>query len=1282
MNWLFRFFVFLGLLVVVALFSALLAPYFVSWERFTKDFETQATRIVGQPVTVGGDSNLRILPLPFISFENLIIGQNADGSPLMTIGEFSLRAELFPFLSGEVRIVEMSMDRPHLNLQVAPNGTIAWTAPREAMVDPEQVNIEKLAVNNGSINITGLAGGRSLAVEKLQGDFVARSLAGPWRINADAEIEGVASRLAVSTGSYRREEGELRLKVEASRDDQPYRLLIDGPVKLQNEILNWSGEFSLTPIPGESLSDFSSEAEALPVHTNGSFIASPELVQVTDYRMEVGKREDPYVITGQGQLAFRESVFFRMTADGRQVDLDRFQDSEPGDAPTSLERRLAVVRSILDRIPVPDAKGEIDALLPAVVAGDTLIRDVRAKVRPFGKGWELRSFDATFPGNTIVEATGRVGIKEEFGFAGNMVLASRQPSGLAAWLSGGVDAQIRRLSALGFSSDVTLSMRQAVLDNLELRLDDATLTGRLQRLAPVDGRAALVAELEGNRVNLQDLQALYSLTQDQQSSEITSHDLDVRIKAALLEVQYDEIPIEAAGVDGWVRIRDGDISIEKLHAQSFYGTSIASRGRLENVLQNPNGNLQLDLKAENARDALQFVSRFTGEFPLLQTWVGDPVLTENTQLTVELDTRALNAGARGLLLVSGTTGNSAVEGRVGFNGSFSNLSQVEVDGEISVANPSVDRLMRQLGVETLPSELVGTISGPAKLTASLKGAGADGFVTRFSATGPDTSLAARGQSRFLARDNFETELNVTLGSANLAPYLVLGGVNLPGLSLDSLMPVSMQFDLDIEEGRAQFADLTGQLSGNAVSGDLTYQYSGLQRPRLSGGVALDTLSLPLIADSVFGFSGFLDASDLISVRDIEFQSPLFSGADAKLTLSAGRIETGLGFEGTEVEAELVMLDGALDINGLAFKGLGGEINSQLSLNNAEGMVFGQMRYAVSEGSLKSLLSLADLDGFAAGEVSLNGSLETSGRSQEAMLANLSGNGVAAVRKVKLDGIDPGSFDEILFQADVEGFEPSASNVENVVSDTVLDSAIQIEFVDAPFSITRGTARIRNLVLQEDRADFNSSGELDLVSGSINAEMNIAFKPSVRELIKGADPAVRLSWNGPLDEVTNSIDSSQLEGYLSLRAFEIAQRRVETLEAKVVETQRIQREIAFSFAREQYRERKLEEERQLQQLLREKLEAEEKQRLDEAVRKLKDERKRVADELRLEEERERELQAAIEREKQAEREHQLEEERKAAEAERARVEELARQQENAPPLRQKLLESIDRFLESN
>jgi len=327
MNILTRFLVFIGFLLVVVLFGALIAPSFVDWDRFRSEFEIQATRIIGQPVKVGGDTRVQFLPLPFLSFQGLEVGENDDGSPLMTVEEFSLNAELFPFLSGEVRIVDMEMRKPHVNLQVDENGTIAWTNPEVQIVKPEQINIEKLNVVDGSISIEGLTGGRTLTLDTINADINAKSIIGPWRIEANANVEGVPSNISISTGTYQ-DSGEIRLKAELERKDNPYALMLDGPLQLEENTLFWSGDFKVQPFSQTKIVEMVEQVQPLPVSTEGKFVAQPKNVEISEYRMDIGNVDDPYTITGIANISIDDEIAFIAQADGRQIDLDRIQQAE------------------------------------------------------------------------------------------------------------------------------------------------------------------------------------------------------------------------------------------------------------------------------------------------------------------------------------------------------------------------------------------------------------------------------------------------------------------------------------------------------------------------------------------------------------------------------------------------------------------------------------------------------------------------------------------------------------------------------------------------------------------------------------------------------------------------------------------------------------------------------------------------------------------------------------------------------------------------------------------
>lgn len=1262
MNFLFRLFIFLGSLVVIALFAALIAPYFIDWDEFTSEFEVQASRVIGQEVKVGGKTNLRLLPLPYLSFEDLQVGRNNDGSPLMTVEQFSFNAELLPFLSGQVRIVEMSMQAPKVNLQVADDGTIEWTNPKEFLVNPEQVNIEKLNIENGSILVKGLVGERSLQVENIQGNLNAQSIVGPWRIDADADIEGIASRIKISTGTFQ-DDGSMRLKMDLSRNDQPYNLLLDGPVKLQNDALLWNGEFRVSPFVKSQLEAMTKPIEPLPVVSNGIFQATPSLVTINEYRLDIGSREDPYTITGQGTISVRDEIFFKVQADGRQIDIDQLEPSSEVNNKPSLEDRLSVLHEVLRRVPVPTGKGEIDFILPAIVAGDTYIRDIKGLISPTGSGWAISSLNATLPGNTALETKGRVGLKDGFGFSGKLLIASRQPSGFADWVSGNVDETFRRLKTVGLSSDLTITKRQATLENVELRLDDAVLRGKLQRLSSEAGQPAILTELKGNRVNLDDLSAIYSLTQSPDQSK-QAHDLNIKVKAEVFEAMLAGKPFAAKGMDAHVLVKDGTVSIERLNADDVFGAKIATTGRIENVLSKPNGNMKLNLSVDDATELLAFSSQFLGENSLLKHLQSNSELSKNTQLDFELDTTENAKGAKGRVLVSGKTGGSDVSLQIGFDGALNDTTNLPltIDGVLQNETPSI--LVQQLGLANVSSDFQSEIPGALKLDFSLAGIAQEGFQSRFTLAGQNALVSAKGEVTTKDWNAYDTNLDITLGLENAAPYVTLLEIPIPNFETDQAYPLSSSFNIKKVKSDFEFSKLKGQLAGNKFSGDLKLKQTQVARPRLSGTITLDRFDLSTLAETVLGRSTTLATSlgvnDLVSIDENSiFGEAMFTGLDASLSINSGRLRLNNRFVGQDAKFQIALIDGAVDINALTFMLLGGQVEGGINLKNTSGSVLANINYAIRNMNAQQFTSAFGMSDFVTGNVTLNGSIETTGQSTASLASNLAGNGFIAIKQGEVRGINADAFDGILQATSVDNYEITSEKIQSLFAQNSFLSGIELTEFDTPFSINRGKLRARNIAYLVSDTSFRTDVEYDFQSGNLEANTAIEFKPSRREQISGADPEAVVSWSGPLKSLERSVNTDRLEGYLSLRAFEASQRRLETLEAQVIEKQRLRNEIAYTFVREQYQERqrlealRLEEERKLR-------EAEEQRRKEAEAAELERLRK-------IEEAERLEKQARLAREK--------------AEAEEAEA--LRRlQEQQQPESNSNIFERIEDFLNTN
>jgi uncharacterized protein involved in outer membrane biogenesis len=207
---------FVGGLVVVALFAALLAPLFVDWTSFRQDFEREASRIMGRAVTVHGSVDARLIPFPSVTLNDVRVGAPEDGKPLVEIARFSMDAELAPFLSGEALIFDMRIEGPKARIKLFQDGTLDWARGRKSDIPARTVVLENVAISGGEIEFIDEQTGRTRHVTGLDAQVSAKSLGGPWRIDGRAALDGESGAFQLSSGQL--ENGALSLRARVVPD--------------------------------------------------------------------------------------------------------------------------------------------------------------------------------------------------------------------------------------------------------------------------------------------------------------------------------------------------------------------------------------------------------------------------------------------------------------------------------------------------------------------------------------------------------------------------------------------------------------------------------------------------------------------------------------------------------------------------------------------------------------------------------------------------------------------------------------------------------------------------------------------------------------------------------------------------------------------------------------------------------------------------------------------------------------------------------------------------------
>jgi hypothetical protein len=188
-----------------------------------------------------------------------------------------------------------------------------------------------------------------------------------------------------------------------------------------------------------------------------------------------------------------------------------------------------------------------------------------------------------------------------------------------------------------------------------------------------------------------------------------------------------------------------------------------------------------------------------------------------------------------------------------------------------------------------------------------------------------------------------------------------------------------------------------------------------------------------------------------------------------------------------------------------------------------------------------------------------------------MMQTATGSGTLELRDLAINGLNSKALPSILQGADSISGDVSDTSIAPFVESSLFAGSLNFDKLDIPFAITG--AKLRADKVSSSNADLrlDAEGTLSLEDARLEAGLEATFNPG-EQAVTGAEPTVRLNWSGAFNAPDLDIDLTQMTSFLSLRRFEQERRRVEILQAKMAEQQRLRREAALYRARATERER--------------------------------------------------------------------------------------------------------------
>ncbi len=1140
----------MGISVILVLVAALVGPFFIDWTVYRSTFETYAERALGHKVTVLGEADLRLLPAPSLSFSDVRVGEAED--PLLVVSQFNVRIELPPLLKGEIRVIDMELDRPHLALSLDESGRLDWLTARTsdgalANLPPEDVAFEKITIRDGALSIVDARSGETHRIDDGNLAVSARSLAGPFKATGSLTLDGSPYNLSIATGRAQADLG-IRIKGERTPVDWAVNFAFDGMLQQSDAAPAFDGTFNIASV---ILDDDASRSWS----SEGRFTADIAEVAVPEFEFRYGPEDRRLSVSGSADLVYAGDKRFVIRARSKQVDLDRLLGGGP-QQPVEINSAGEQLVSALRAVPLPPIDGAISLDVPAVVAGGGIIQNVRLDLETMLGGWRVARLAGRLPGRTLVATQGDLGLEPAMSYRGALSISSDQPGSFLGWWRQ-KEGSASAMEPITLEGRLNLLPEGAALNNLRLTLAGSQARGGLAYRKPRSGPDEFSLNLEADRLDLDAIEKIAALMRPQAGSDGEP----AQTPALNVSVRLRAREVVARGVDGKglaleADYADGGVRIDRLFAEDLAGARLDVAGEIKNLFSAPEGAVAGELEA---RELSGLVALAGSVFP--DSVFADRLAKAAGSLVPANFQGELKAAARDgqtdmTLTLDGNAGGAEAAFSAGLKGRVDDWRDANLQLSVGLKGPDGGKLLQQLGFDIIPLNE----NDGGRLYAIASGVPSNGLAVQLDTTIGTSGLSAEGALVMVKDADAEYDVAVSAKTEDLAPIALMAGRVLPVMT--GTLPAEISFALKGRGSEVEISDAAGSVGETTFEGMLAGDLEpapGERNRRFSGRLVSSQADLRGLTELVLGPDQWFAAGDGSSIwPTVPFGAPLLDRLDVTLQFEADRLLLDDETEISNPRAEMRLSPALMRLDGLTGAFAGGGLTGSLSVQRSDAEAAFSGRVKLDRADVRQLVWRPGNRAVASGTLDLFLEFEGAGRSISAIIAGLNGGGTFALEAGDFRGLNPQAFPLVTRAADA-GLELQDDRIREVFVNHMGAGSLPFDRVDGTLTLVGGRLSARNVVVDSARAEIFGSGEVDLRSYDLDADFSLKIDPG-EDAVTGAEPQVGLLFEGPADAPRRRVDIAPFTAYLTLRAFEQEVERVEKLQAEILERDRLVREL--------------------------------------------------------------------------------------------------------------------------
>jgi len=1105
----------LAIAFIIALIAALIGPYFIDWNQFRPQFETEATRVVGAPVRVAGELDARLLPTPSLRLRSVVVG-GANDLGKVRADKLDVEFSLGSLMRGEWRATELTINGMALDLGLDSQGRIDWPA------STGKFNLGSLAIDR--LNLTGrialhdAASRGTLELNDIAFSGDVRSLAGSVRGDGNFMLSDVRYPFRVSSGQSADGNGT-RVHLNIDPGARALSADLDGVLSFEARAPRFEGTVALaTPAGLKAAGD----VPITPWRISARIKADSAAARLEQLEASYGSEESALKSSGLGDIRFGASPLLHAVLSARQLDADRFvaKDSDRATEPMRLLPGLRALMAAAPQVPIPT---QIEFSAEQIMLGGRPLQNFAADLHADAKSWTIDRLDFRGPGGTQVglsRTNAQAG--PSGGLTGALSVESSDPDTLVAWLQGRGEVIYRSQKPLRLRGDVSVATDRIAVEAMKAEIDGGAVEGRLAVAnLPAGGGFRFDAELKAERLDLDAATAFARSLAGPQAEWPDEARLSLNIGRATSAGQ--ELRPFTAKLGYGPKM----ISLDELKIGQPDNVMMEGAGSFDRI--NAIGRLALSSSAASLGQISGLIAplapALASRLNSMETSPGPARL----KLTLELDKNpehADRANARAVLdldapQLKGTATITAKPDIAAMRGiDLDTLRRSEFGIESKLSAERGRSLLALLGLDRTiaagegPAQFEGSVTGvwraPLRLKASM------------SATGLDAE--AQGTAELWASEP-RGSVNLAVRSVNLAPLF-------DRKPSDALAQnISLSSRVSLMGSRLTFDDLDGTISGSRLRGRMALTLD--DEKNVEGEVGLDALDLAPVFALAIGAAGH-DAAEPLGSR-------LLKGWRGRIAFQALRGTLPGG-------GELRPVSGTVKSDGqsLTFDAIKGTIGGGEATANIDA------KQSANGIALNARVELRGVDGTAlryrglampAGRTSMQMTLASQGRSASALTGALSGSGTLTLESAGIAGLDPRAFD-VAIRASDNGQATDDIRLRQIVEPALSAGALSVPSAQIPFNIRDGRLRVGATTLDAEGARAIISGGYDIPADQADIRASLALTAAGPA---SSRPEIQLFAVGSPDALDRTVDVAALSSWLAVRAIDRETRRLDSIE---------------------------------------------------------------------------------------------------------------------------------------